>query len=247
MRKLFCILMLLIAVSGAAQDTSKLSTDRPDQTDGASLLNKKEFQFETEVYYNTFKEGRAAIISSSLFRYGLHKSVELRLLVEDGRERDKFIDETVQGLAPLALSTKIAILKDHPVLPDVVFITYLKMPLTRHTSDDVYWSPLFMLAFEKEGNKFTFATNAGIRQEAFGKGWLWQASADVKYELNKHIELYTEYFAQYQKQENPNHNIDGGLLFYINNNWMVHAAYGSTIFVKESNHFVNTGLSFRIR
>lgn len=247
MRKVSFILMLLTTVSATAQDTAKLTTDRPDQTDGTSLLNKKEIQFETEVYYNTFMEGRAAIISSSLLRYGLHKNIELRLLVEDGRERDKFIDETVQGLAPLALSAKIAILKDHPVLPDIVFITYIKMPLTRRTLEDVYWSPLFILSFEKEAGKFTFGTNAGIRQEAFGKGWLWQASADVKYGLTKHIELYTEYFAQYQKQEIPNHNIDGGLLYYINNNWMVHAAYGSTIFVKQFNHFVNTGFSFRIK
>jgi len=130
MRQILFFLFVLWLNYATAQDSSRMETDRPDQTDGANVLNKKEVQFETELYYNTFDSGRAAIISSSLLRYGLFKNCEVRLLIEEGRERDKFIDETTQGFYPLALSVKLALLKDHPILPDVVLITYVKMPLS---------------------------------------------------------------------------------------------------------------------
>lgn len=248
MKQILLLYYLFAAtISTHAQDTSTLSTDRPDQTDGTNMLRPKEFQVETELYHNTFNEGRAAIISSTLLRYGLLKNVELRMLVEEGRERDKFIEETAQGLFPFALSAKISLLKEHPVLPDIAFITYFKMPLTRRTSEDVYWSPLFMLAFEKELNKVTLAANSGIRQATFGTNWLWQASTEVKYEISDRVEVYSEYFAQYARTEKPNNNIDGGLLVYLNNNWMVHAAYGTKIFTHKPNHFVNTGVAVRIK
>jgi hypothetical protein len=68
-----------------------INTDRPDQTDGASVVDEKSLQLESEFYYNKFGSGKLALISSSLLRYGLLKNVEARLLVEQGQERDLFI------------------------------------------------------------------------------------------------------------------------------------------------------------
>jgi hypothetical protein len=224
----------------------KINTDRPDQTDGASVVDEKSLQFETQFYYNKFSSGKLALISSSLLRYGLLKNVEARLLVEQGQERDLFISETTQGIYPLALSTKIVLLKDKPVMPDLSFISYLHLPLTSEKGNYGFWSPLFTLALEKELNKLTVAANGTYKHEAFEKVWVWQASTELKYELSDRLSVFAEYFAQYAPDDAPQHNADGGLLFYLSPDWLVHLAYGHTLFTTESNYFGNAGMAFRI-
>jgi len=236
----FCFTSLLLN----AQD--KINTDRPDQTDGATIIDQKPLQVETEFYYNRFNSGETALISSSLLRYGVSKRIEARLLVEQGQERDLFISETTQGQYPLALSTKISLLKDKGALPDVAFIGYLHIPVTSRKGSYGYWSPMFTLVFEKEFDKLTATVNGSYKQEAFEHEWIWQVSGDLKYELSERLSVFGEYFAQYAPTDAPLHNADGGLLFYLSNDWMVHAAFGHTLFTKESNYFGNAGLAFRI-
>lgn len=131
------LLIIMIPVLIAAQDTASIKTDRPDQTDGTEIIGKGKLQVETELYYNWFKEGRAAIISSTLIRHGVTKNIELRLLAEDGRERDRFIEETAQGLYPLAMGTKIAIIQNKKSIPDVSLINYIKLPFTSKTNSKI--------------------------------------------------------------------------------------------------------------
>jgi hypothetical protein len=241
-------ILLVTCVAGlstvSAQD--KINTDRPDQTDGAAVIEQKSLQFETEFYYNRFSSGKTALISSSLLRYGLFKNVEARLLVEQGQERDLFIAETTQGQYPLALSTKIVLLKDKPAMPDISFVSYLHLPLTSKKGNYGYWSPLFTLVVEKQFDKLTAAANGSFKQEAFEKEWIWQTSADLKYELSDHLTVFGEYFAQFAPGEAPLHNADGGVLYYLSSDWLVHLAFGHTLFTEESNYFGNAGLAFRI-
>jgi hypothetical protein len=227
-------------------EQDKINTDHPDHTDGTTVIDPKTFQFETQVYVNRFDAGKDAIIASSLLRYGLFKNIEARILVEQGQERDRFISETTQGMYPLALSAKIALLKDKKYLPDISLIPYLHVPVTSQKGNYGYWSPLVTLAMEKQLDKLTIAANGSYKQEAFEKQWLWQASGELKYEFSERFSVFAEYFAQYGHEEAPLHNVDGGLLYYISPDWLVHVAAGSTIFHEEKNYFGNLGVAFRV-
>lgn len=236
---------MLFSTVMQAQD--KINTDRPDQTDGATVVEPKTLQLETEFYYNKFSSsGKTALISSSLIRYGLFKNMEARLLVEQGQERDLFISETTQGQYPLALSTKITLLKDKKHLPDVALISYLHIPITSYSGNYGYWSPQVTLVLEKELDKLTVTANGSYKQEAFEKTWIWQVSGDLKYELTDRFTVFGEYFAQYAPEDSPVHNADGGLLYHITSDLLVHVAFGHTIFTEERNYFGNAGLAFRI-
>lgn len=240
------IIISLIAYHTNSEAQTKINTDRPDQSDGAKVVDVNSLQFETEFYYNHFKTGKPALISSSLLRYGLFRNIEARLLVEQGQERDKFVAETTQGLYPVAISTKISVVKDKKVLPDISLIAYLHVPLTSAKGNKGYWSPLFTMVLEKELNKLTVTGNVAIKQEAFESKWIWQASGELKYELSEKLSIFGEYFAQYDKQEPPLHNVDGGILYYIHPHLMTHLAFGHSLFTSDHNYFVNTGLAFPI-
>lgn len=239
-------MLCLIASQLHAQSQNKINTDRPDQSDGAQVLDPRKLQFETEFYYNHFTSGKPALISSSLLRYGLVRNIEARLLVEQGQERDKFISKTTQGLYPLAISTKASILKDRKILPDISIIAYLHIPVTGATENKGYWSPLFTAVLEKEFGRVTATSNISFKQEAYESKWIWQASGELKYEVSEKVSLFGEYFAQYDKEEPPLHNLDGGILYYINPGLMVHLAFGHTVFSPEHNYFINSGLAFPI-
>ena len=234
--------ILFLTLTGRSQE--KINTDRPDQSDGASVVSRGKVQLETELYYNSFWEGKPALISSTLLRFGIVNNIELRLLTEQGQERDRFIAETTQGLYPLAVSAKVAIVKDLRMLPDISLVGYLHCPVTSGKENGRYWSPIITLVLEKEFDRFTFTTNASIKQEAFEKKWIWQGGGEIKMELSDHFSAFAEYFAQYDKQEAPLHNVDSGILWYIQPKWMVHVAAGTNIFTSERNYFINTGLAF---
>src|ERR1044071_8737698 len=98
MRKIFVIALVLYGCTLHSYGQKKeMNTDRPDQTDETHVLNKGQFQFETGILYNDFDTGRSAYINRTMIRYGISKILEAGLLIEQGSERDRYIEETVQS------------------------------------------------------------------------------------------------------------------------------------------------------
>ncbi len=246
-------LYTLIAI---AQDSSKVSSkklkemevDMPDETQETDLIEKGHWQIETAYLHNIYKEGNPSSVGQGLFRYGVSKHLELRLLIEAGSELERYIEETVQSTYPAAASAKILLVKDNKYLPDITLVSYLQLPIYKASKDKkAYWSPSFLLAFQnKLGSKWKLEYNAGIQQEAYSTQWAWIGNASLHYKLTDQLEIFTEYFAQYQSGENPQHNVGGGLAYQLNNNIEFFAMAGGTVDYAESNHYYNGGIAFRL-
>jgi len=243
----FLLALLCTGLSFAyAQDSLNIKIDRPDQTDGTETVKQGKLQVEAEGYYNRFKNNEAAIISSTLLRYGLSKNLELRLLAEEGKNRDIFIEETAQGQYPLAIGAKLAVLKNEALLM-LSLIGYIKLPFTSRTKQQQsYWSGTLLIAIERDINKLTLVANGGYHQNAYAATGVWQTSFNAKYAFTNRLEGYTEYFSQFDALQHPSHNADAGLVFFISHHLATHIAYGSSIFTHNYNRFVNTGLSFQL-
>lgn len=232
----YCLLSSLCA--------QELKTDRPDQSDGAAVVEKGIIQLESSVYFTVVDANRRSIVSSSLLRYGLVKNVELRAVVEQGHHRDLFIEETAQSQYPVAFSAKWSLVKDKKTLPDISLVGYLQVPVTMG-KQSLRWSPALLLIVEKEFKPFTVTLNTGGRQEAFLSEWDLQTTADLKLDLSKHLQVFGEYFAQFGDAL-PFHNVDGGLMYHLNNKWMIHAAAGTSLAHHPHNYFINSGLAVQI-
>jgi hypothetical protein len=173
---LLSLLLLLIFTHTTAQElkprspkNKEMNVDMPDETEEADVIEKESWQLETAFLYNKFQEGRPSAIGKALLRYGLLESMELRLLAEDGRQRDRYFEETVQGNAPLAVGARVLLLKDHKWLPDIAGSVTLKLPFTSRTQEqEAYWSPKFLIAFQHQfGEKVKLEYNTGIQQKVF--------------------------------------------------------------------------------
>jgi hypothetical protein len=244
--KHFILLALLCLPIAVFSQDQKISTEQPDQSYSGELMNKNEFQFETSVYYNSIKENPNPVIASSLLRYGLLDKIEVRLLVEQGNYRDVYITETAQSTYPLALGAKFGIVKENKNRPGLALVTYMQLPFTNFDKQNSLWSPAFIGALEKHVSEFTFTVNGGIKEQAFEHKWETINTADIKYELSDNVQVFGEYFGQFQLHEAPVHNIDAGMLVMLGKNYQVHVAGGTSVAHHPGYYFVNTGFAFKL-
>jgi hypothetical protein len=169
--------------------------------------------------------------------------------MEDGREQEKYMKETVQSTYPLAIGAKVAIIKDVKGLPDLTLVGFLKLPFTSHNSSQkAYWSPSIIAAFQNKfgGDKLKLEYNIGAQQEAYGTDWAMLVNGSLHYKLMQRLELFTEYFAQYAPGKNPQHNVGGGFAYEIGNALEVYASAGRTIYTDKSNHYFDGGVAVRL-
>jgi hypothetical protein len=244
---LFTVAFLLYAVSSNAQDN--LQSDMGDQN--AQLLNKNETQVEVAAIANRFDDKSGSALNGSVFlRYGIAKKLELRAFVQDGYDRDKFMQRTIQSFNPLSVGAKVSVLKDNDHLPDVALAAYMNIPATEHTSEQsIHWSPALFLILEKELNnkQWDLLANTGFQQNSFSKDVVWQAVGRVKYQGLKKMDLTLELTENYQPHEEPAHCLDMGWAYDINKDVELNASAGGTIFTHDANQFVCIGLSVRMR
>jgi hypothetical protein len=257
MTRIFTLIVVLILSMGFAfsqqadtkkKQESEMSIDLPDETEETALVEKGQIQLETSLLYNRYRKAPSSLIGQALLRYGISKRLEIRFLVEDGRQRDQYIKETVQSIYPLAVGAKFSVLKDVKGLPDITLISYLKLPFSSRSSEQkAYWSPNFIVAFLHQfGEKFKLEYNIGVQQDAYDTDWEALANVALHYKLTQNLELATEYYARYQPGENPFHNIGGSLSYQIGNNIEVYVSTGTTIRYEDQNHFFNSGIAFRL-
>jgi hypothetical protein len=226
----------------------EMNTDRPDQTEEPHLVNKRQLQVETGFLYNHFDTGHSALISRTMIRYGILKKWEVGMLIEQGRERNRYIKETVQSTYPLAVRIKTAILQNHIWLPDITLIGYLQLPYTSlHTKQGWRRSPSLIAAFLHEaGSDWKIEYNAGFQQEAFGGDIAWKVNGSIHYKLTQKTELFAGYFSRFQSNENPFHNLDTGISYKLKENMQIDLAGGSSVLYDEPNRFLTFGFSIAI-
>jgi hypothetical protein len=87
MRGNITLLLLLAHLVAIAQN--KIETDRPDQTENTFVMRPRDLQFETGFILDRFNHTNE-YIGHGLVRYGVVKNVELRLLIEEGKNRDAY-------------------------------------------------------------------------------------------------------------------------------------------------------------
>jgi hypothetical protein len=246
------ILMAILGLCGYGfcshgQET-EMNADRPDQTEETHVVGKGRFQLETGVLYNHFDTGRSALIKRTLIRYGVSKKWEAGLLIEQGRQRNRYIQETVQSTYPLAVRVKGALLERHAWLPAITLIGYLQLPFTSmNTKGGWRRSSSVAAAFLHEvGAKWKIEYNAGYQEEAFEPDIAFIFNGSIHYKASEKTEVFAGYFSQFLPHEDPFHNIDAGISYKVKENIQIDLAGGTSILYDEPNRFLTIGFSIAV-
>ncbi|RYZ38768.1 MAG: transporter, partial [Sphingobacteriales bacterium] len=215
------------------------------QTEEVHVVPRGKFVLENGFASTQFDSGRSALIVRSMLRYGLMKNLEVGLLSEQGRDRNRYIEETVQSTYPLALRLKVALLQKHRWLPDISLISYWQIPVAKNDEGEHARNSFsVLLAFLHElSEKWKLEYNTGFQQEAFSKDIAWQLYTSVHYKLTEKMETFVGSYSQFENHKEPFHNVDAGLGYKLNKNMQVDVAAGTSVGYPEHNNFATVGFS----
>lgn len=239
--------ILIISTSIYSQNTESIQADRPDQTETPAIVPKGMFQVETGF---TFQKNDAISKSFSLpttlWKYGVNENFELRLITEFLSE--EISNEKISGLSPIYVGFKVKFAEEKGIIPKTSFIAHIGLPntaSTRYKTD--YFAPEFRFSMQHTlSEKFSLSYNLGSEWDGFSAEPTFLYTLTTGYAITSKIGSYIEVYGFAPQNDKANHNLDGGITYLINNNFMVDLSSSFGITDNAPDHYIAFGFSFRI-
>lgn len=240
---------MLTGAVGASAQSPELVTDRPDQTESATVVPRGLLQVETGYLYTRDGDVDSHAAPGTLFRIGLGGRTELRLghagvMGTEGR----------RGAGDSELGTKINLIpRADGWRPELAILGGLSLPTgdSRFSSDGA--DPSFLVAFAHElAPRLALGYNAGA---------VWESSTDspgrdafVVYSLalgigvTDRLGAFLEVFGdrQFADEIAAGVSADAGLTFLLTDVLQLDVSVGRGLRGPADDLFVGTGLSLRL-
>jgi hypothetical protein len=243
---------MFLSSYGFAQDSSRMETDRPDQTESPYITKRRYIQVELGLNRHQENGLIRFVHPTALWKYGALKRFEFRLITElNSQETSMVIPEGNNyktGLAPIRIGSKIAFWEEKGLLPKTSLITHFAFPKWAskfYQANKV--APEFRLTMQNTISKNTsLGYNFGAIWDGFSNKHRWFYTVAPGFNLGKRGYMYIEWFGDFQNGTNPNHNFDGGLAWYFTDDTKLDISSGFNL--KDSKqYYVALGFSFRFK
>jgi hypothetical protein len=251
-RFLFILFVAFSYFNLHAQDTDRIDTDRPDQTESAVILTKKylqaEFGFNKENYdFNNY----TLVFPTFLLKYGVSKRMELRLETSLSQEYIQKIPEPeiTTGIEPVNIGVKIALAEEKGILPKTSVLAHLGLPFASTSPDkDQSVFPSIRLSMQHTLTKtIGLGYNAGAEWDGYTSTPVWLYTFSPNFTIGKRWYAYVEAFGFLSKLQHPQHNVDAGIAYYVSNNVKIDLSAGKGVSKHPTfKNYVAIGFSFRL-
>lgn len=243
---------LLNSISLFAQ-ADKIDTDRPDQTESAFLVPKGFFQGEIGFNIENNKNLKTLVHPTGLWKYGLTKRFELRLITEIISEETSLLipqgNKFESGLLPVQIGSKIAFWEEKGILPKTSLIFHFGIPaLSSSKFKPPHLAPNFRFTMSHSlSNTFGIGYNIGAEWNGIDKTPEWVYTIAPGINIGKNWYGYIEAFGAIKKNEPAQHSFDAGLAYFISNNTKIDISSGFGISKSAPDSYVAIGFSFRTK
>jgi hypothetical protein len=239
----------------------KIITDRPDQTEAPQLTPigffqveigaQTEFDFQKQTGINT----QSSLYNTTLWKYGITKNFELRLITEYACDKvmftstNDFKDTTtkISGFSPISIGSKIFLQKEKGIIPNISLITHLELPYfgsENYKPSSVI--PRFRFLFAHTLNdRFTFSYNLGAEWEDKTSVATGIYTASLGMSLCKKLSMFIESYGFIRENSTPDHRVDGGFTYLIGSNVQLDCSGGLGLSEISPDYFISGGISFR--
>ncbi|WP_162425790.1 transporter [Pontibacter pudoricolor] len=254
-RLLSAAAFILLAQQGYSQQVKPtpqpdLETDRPDQTEAASVVPARSIQLEAGLYFLKDKIGNATLnytaYPTALVRFGILDWLEMRaegtyqrLVVEDE------IRTRANGFGPLTVGTKVQLWKENGFRPQAAAMAMVDLPVGHKAFKPEDPQLGLRLMFR---NSLTEKTDLNYN---LAYGWedgepVIGYAVSIGRSLNDKMTVYGEVFGDKPNGSKAEHSFDTGLLFLISPTLQVDIAAGTALNLQAPDYFITTGFSLRL-
>ncbi|MCX6316783.1 MAG: transporter [Bacteroidetes bacterium] len=249
--KLLFPLLLSPAVL-SAQETGRMETDRPDQTEAVYITKKNYLQAELGFNFESDQGQFTLVHPTALWKYGLTKKFELRLITEFISAETPLLipsgNDVQSGLLPLQLGGKVALWEEKGLLPKTSLIAHLGIPKAGskkfHTTR---WFPSFRFTFQNSiTENIALGYNLGAEWDGEDTSPDWIYTFAPGFNLGKKWYGYAELYGSVRKNEAPAHHVAGGLACYFSDNSKLDFSGSYGITEVANDWYVAIGYSFRL-
>ncbi|RIW17460.1 transporter [Algoriphagus lacus] len=236
------LLTLLILFSEKLFSQELIQTDRPDQTEGVFVVDKKTLQIETGFFVGKNRDQTYNyIIPTTLLKYGITKNLELQSIIDVINIQGKY------GVAPVALGFKANFVKEKGIRPEIALIGRAQVKNLGGQEYKINKTlTMFRVAFQNTlSDLVVLGYNFGMQWNEFEKP-SYILSVTSNFNLSRQLTVYTELFNFTSEQSFLNPIVDFGGMYSFKNRFIVDAAIGKHLNPSNQQNFFFT-LGFTTR
>lgn len=249
LRPLILSAALLMPFLLLSQQTGRMETDRPDQTESPFIVRPGFIQ--AEIGFNMeSQDGLSTLVHPTvLWKYGASRRFEFRLITELNSVETPLLipsgNDLLTGLVPVQLGGKVSLWEEKGLLPKTSLIFHLAIPkLASKKFRYDKWAPNFRFTMQHSlSDNIGLGYNLGAEWDGFSQKPYWIYTIAPGFNLGKKWYGYIEAYGAVRRYEAPQHGIDGGLAYYVNDNVKLDISGGFSLI--NSPVYVALGGSFR--
>jgi Putative MetA-pathway of phenol degradation len=250
------IILLLFAVffsTAVAAQTDKIETDRPDQTETPFTTPKKWVQLEMGFNSQRNTPGNNEFFSPTLLsKYGISHKVELRVITTVQTNSAIQIPQGTiyqTGLTPVEIGGKISFWEEKKWIPKTSLIFHFAVPkLASKKFQANKLAPNFRFTLQNSLSKnIALGYNLGAEWDGFTNEPTWLYTFAPGFNLSEKWYGYIEAFGFINKEDTPQHSLDGGIAYFMNNNLKVDFSAGFGITETAPDYYFAIGASLRFK
>lgn len=244
-------ILILLSVAAHSQQTGRMETDRPDQTESFYITKKGYIQAEIGFDNERYLASRVNVHPTALWKAGLHERFELRLITEFNTVKPLLMSPSFpkkeRGLLPVQVGGKTALWKENKLLPATSLIFHAGVPTWGSKNFRTpRWSPNFRFVMQHTlGEQTALGYNVGAEWNGFSNQATWIYTFAPGMNIGKRGYGYIEAFGSIVRGEKPAHALDGGFAYYVNDNIKLDVSAGAGLSEQAIDNYAALGLSFR--
>ena len=224
-----------------AQQSGRIETDRPDQTECPFIVKKGYFQAEIGFNRATDADKIHYLLPTSLLKVGVHPLVELRYTV---------LHEPGSGMSNESFGFKAHLFKEKGFIPRSALIVQYHVNQDHRDQSELNSIPHSIgesiLTFQNSlGGPWGIGYNLGTEYHSDGAiEGIYRIAPNVN--LGKRGYAYAEIFGRFPQTQFTDNWIDGGLAYYVSDHIKADVSAGKSLRTSDS-WYVALGISFRMR
>lgn len=226
-------LTIIFLIANAFVYGQTIITDRPDQTESSSTIPKGSLQFETGFLLgssnNDAIKEQQILAPSILSRFGLTKTIELRLLTQFESIKNKNTDEVYSGISDLEIGAKVQLFKKESSSTEIAILSHLIIPTAQKQLTNDNFGSISKLSISHQFSELIgVGYNVGYNYFGFGNGDLTYSFA-LGIGLTDTLGLYLEPYGEVLDFETHEASFDGGLTYLLQDNIQLDISFGTGI------------------